>query len=329
MTLTAKLPEIYLPPRYSYIGVFLTMACPYRCSYCINQFDSPRSSHPTMPAADWINALQRLTNLDRPDGRIPVTLQGGEPSVHPGFYDIINQLSPQIKIDILTNLSFDASEMISRVDPQRLRRDAPYASIRVSYHPEQASLDELLAKVHQLQNAGFSIGVYGVMHPAQSDIILAACRRARNEGIDFRTKEFLGFHQDKLYGQYKYPHACTISMEQVSDQINFPDNPTVQCRTTELLIGPDGNVYRCHHDLYDAYQPIGHILDADFQIKDEFLPCSNYGHCNPCDIKVKTNRLQQFGHTSVEINFSDHITTQNLPGSLPENVKNTSSVIVG
>jgi len=329
MTVTANLPEIYLPSRYSYIGVFLTMACPYRCSYCINQFDYPRSSHPTMPAADWINALHRLTNLGRPDGQIPITLQGGEPSVHSGFYDIINQLSPNIKIDILTNLSFDVTKMIARVDPQRLKRQAPYASIRVSYHPEQTSLDELLQKVHRLQNAGFSIGVYGVMHPAQSDIILAASHRARNEGIDFRTKEFLGNYKGKLYGQYKYPRACTSSVEQFSDQINFPDNPAVQCRTTELLIGPDGSVYRCHHDLYNAYQPIGHILDADFQIKDEFLSCSNYGHCNPCDIKVKTNRLQQFGHTSVEIKFSEQANPQNPISPFPEPVKNIPSVIVG
>ncbi|MBI5232727.1 MAG: radical SAM protein, partial [Deltaproteobacteria bacterium] len=38
-----------------------------------------------------------------------------------------------------------------------------------------------------------------------------------------------------------------------------------------------------------------------FDIEDIFRVCHVFGHCNPCDIKVKTNRFQQWGHTSVEI----------------------------
>jgi len=34
---------------------------------------------------------------------------------------------------------------------------------------------------------------------------------------------------------------------------------------------------------------------------DEYRDCKFYGDCNPCDIKVKTNRFQQSGHTSVDI----------------------------
>ncbi|KPK74703.1 MAG: hypothetical protein AMJ79_13360, partial [Phycisphaerae bacterium SM23_30] len=52
---------------------------------------------------------------------------------------------------------------------------------------------------------------------------------------------------------------------------------------------------------YEQFEPVGHILDPDYQMIGEFLPCDCYGHCNPCDVKIKTNRLQQFGHTSVTI----------------------------
>jgi len=75
----------------------------------------------------------------------------------------------------------------------------------------------------------------------------------------------------------------------------------VLCRTTELIIGPNGNIYRCHSDLYANRKPIGNLLDSDFEIEDKFRECDFYGHCNPCDIKIKTNRFQQFGHTSVKI----------------------------
>ena len=51
----------------------------------------------------------------------------------------------------------------------------------------------------------------------------------------------------------------------------------------------------------DCRAAIGHILDESFVIEDIFRPCRAFGLCNPCDIKVKTNRFQQYGHTSVEI----------------------------
>jgi len=34
---------------------------------------------------------------------------------------------------------------------------------------------------------------------------------------------------------------------------------------------------------------------------DEYRECYFYGDCNPCDVKIKTNRFQQYGHTSVDI----------------------------
>lgn len=287
----SSLPKVPITQDCNYIAVFLTFACPYRCSYCINSFESePGRYGRMMRGPDWVRGLSRLTNLEKPDGLVPVTLQGGEPSMHPEFYEIINALPERIRIDILTNLSFDVEEMIAKVNPDRLRREAPYASIRVSYHPQQMDLDETLAKTHRLLEAGFHIGVWSVRHPQQEEIVLAARERAAREGIDFRLKDFLGYYRGKLYGQYKYPDACSMQAKQ-----------RVQCRTTELILGPGGEAYRCHHDLYENYPPVGHILDPGFQPAGEFQSCDCYGYCNPCDIKVKTNRLQQFGHTSVAI----------------------------
>ena len=117
---------------------------------------------------------------------------------------------------------------------------------------------------------------------------------AKGKGIDFRTKEFLGVHDGKMHGTMKYDGACDQAFAKQA-----------LCRTTELILGPNGGVYRCHSDLYEQRKPIAGILDPEFQIDDQFRPCEVYGHCNPCDIKVKTNRFQVFGHTSVEIKTSE------------------------
>ena len=108
-------------------------------------------------------------------------------------------------------------------------------------------------------------------------------------GIDFRTKEFLGELRGKVYGTYKY-------------QAGLNGNPKkALCRTTELLIAPDMSVYRCHADLYNQRNPLGHLLDPEFRIEDKPRTCEWFGLCNPCDIKTKFDRFQEMGHCAVEV----------------------------
>lgn len=279
---------VAVPERYNYVGVFLTLACNLRCSYCINRIGELHRSERLLSGEEWLLALNRLQN--RPD--LPITLQGGEPTLHPDFYQIVNGLRPDLPIDLLTNLQFEVDEFMARIAPDRLRRQAPYASIRVSYHPESMALEPLMVKVLKLLAGGYSIGIWGVDHPARHLEMVRAGEECRKAGIDFRLKEFLGSHQDRWYGTYKYP-----------DSFRRGRPRQVECRTSELLVGPDGRVYRCHSDLYAGRPGVGSFLDTEFRIEDRFRACGSYGECNPCDVKLKTNRFQKFGHTSVEIEF--------------------------
>lgn len=281
---------IVIPDNHNYIAVFLTLACNLRCSYCINKFETGHLEKERLTGEQWVEGLNRIVSRDD----LPVTLQGGEPSLHPDFLHILNHVKPSLNIDILTNLQFDVEKFMRSVDPHRIKRQAPYASIRVSYHPQTMKLEPLVEKVLKMQQAGYSIGIWGVLHPTQEKEILAAQAYAREKGIDFRTKEFLGVYNGTMYGTMKYEGACDHQFA-----------TKVQCRTTELIIGPNGGIYRCHSDLYEQRPPISSILDPSFEIDDRFRPCEVFGHCNPCDIKVKTNRFQEFGHTSVEIQIPD------------------------
>ena len=282
---------IIIPQTYNYIAIFLSLACNLKCRYCINYFEEGKFAKKHLTGEDWIKGLNRI--VSRED--IPVTLQGGEPSLHKDFIYILNNIKPELNIDILTNLQFDEDEFIRSVNPKRIKRKSAYASIRVSYHPETMQLDPLIKKVLKLQNNGFSAGIWGVMHPAQEMEILRAKEYCISLGIDFRMKEFLGEYDGKIYGTYRYKGACDKK---------FTRN--VLCRTTELIIGSYGDIYRCHSDLYEDRKSIGNILNENFEIEDKFRDCNVFGHCNPCDVKIKTNRLQQFGHTSVEIKFDGY-----------------------
>lgn len=277
-------------PQHNYIAFFLTFACSLKCDYCINDHNrQSRISYPHMSPDEWIKAANRLILRDD----LPLTLQGGEPTLYKGFYEIVNEVKPEIKMDLMTNLTFNVDEFIKKAPVWRFTREAPYASIRVSYHPGQNDIDEIIIKTIALQDAGFRIGIYGIEHPDETirNHIYEVKKRCLDLGLDFRLKEFLGFYKGKLHGTYKYADAISSSLK------------ACMCKTTELLVSPAGHVFRCHSDLYNHREPIAHILDEGFDADflDTFRGCSFYGDCNPCDIKVKTNRFQIFGHTSVEI----------------------------
>ncbi len=275
--------KILLPKSYNYIGVFLTMRCNLNCDYCINHFGETKKDWQELSGDDWIKGLARIETRED----LPITLQGGEPCDHPDFYYIIKELHKQKKqLDLLTNGMFDVREFYQNITSCIFQRQAKYASIRFSFH-QNTNLLGLALKVQSLRLTGYSVGIWGLKHPMmerRNEQMKDLCKWL---GIDYREKEFL----DENYKGYKYPNAIS----------GKKSKNLVMCRPSELLIAPNGDIFKCHSDLYSGFNPITNILDERMTIGDKFYPCGNYGLCNPCDIKIKTNRFQEDGHTSVEI----------------------------
>ena len=296
MFMEKELKPIIIPENYKYIAVFLAMRCHLNCSYCLNNLENSKDFNRTkfkeLTGEEWVKALNRIKSKQD----VPITFSGGEPFLHKDFFYILNNLNPELKVDILTNLYFDKNiieKFIKEVNPERLKRNSPYPSIRVSYHPEQMEAKKLIDNVKRLQESGFNIGIYSVQYPSPNQLqaITQMQFRALDTGILFRLKDFTGFFKGELYGDYsKYPNS--ILQEKTK---------RVSCKTSELLIGPNADVYRCHSDLYSEENAVGNLLNPDFTLEDKFRECSKYGKCHPCDVKLKTNYKQQLGHTSVEI----------------------------
>lgn len=267
---------IEIPASYNYCSAFLTFACNLKCPYCINKYNG-LYKYDHMEIDDWVEGLRRIRTT--PD--LPITLSGGEPTLYRGFCYIINRCEEYF--DVLTNGEFDPRWFASKVEPNRLWRGARYSSIRFSYHPHQTNPVMLLLKVRYLLSKGYSVGIWAVDN--KDPIIRRVGTVAKLLGIDFRLKEFL----DDKHGSYKYPAGLDGKRK------------TCLCKPSELLIAPDGRLFRCHYDLYHGVNSYGHILDKKVNIPTDFIPCNNYGLCSPCDLKLKFNRFQEHGHCSVEI----------------------------
>ncbi len=335
---TAPLSRLPVPADVNYVGVFLTFRCNLDCSYCINdpvqQGNRGALVHrgcSEMSPQQWAAALGRL---DLP-ADLPLTLQGGEPTLYDhgrGLGEILAAVDA--RFDLLTNLALPPERMALCLgaSANKLRREAPYPSIRVSYHPAEMNrvwgegITTLIERYERLAELGFAVtgdkrtsdvGIYMVDHPDNAATFRQA--RAAAEGrVAFEAKEFLGTHDGQLYGTYKYPFSTNLLAGGIFDR-PLP----CECRTSELLIDPLGFIWPCHFYLYETwtrtppiaaframteagfvmdgaladampFRPVGHILDPGLSLADirRFHPCTSYGQCIGCDTKVKNDRFQ-------------------------------------
>jgi len=274
-----------IPDGVNYFEAFLTFACPLKCGYCINGDTKPQKS---MSASEWVDGLNRIDF-----GDVPLTLGGGEPTVHPEFFDILDGVDRRTSIDLLTNAQFDIGEFIARTTPDRFTKPESmpaYRPIRISYHPSQMDAVETIDKTKQLQDAGFAVGLFSINHPNHLKANMGMAELARQKQVYFFVKDFLGDFDCTRFGHYKYPEAIDGSKKEAL------------CRTKDFLVGPAGDIYKCHRDLYKGENPIGNIQDDDVPMSQRtFSQCSNYGHCNPCDVKKRANRFLDTGDCNVEI----------------------------
>jgi len=271
--------------QFNYAEVFLTLKCNLGCSYCINDVDGVKRDREELSAKQWARAINRFK------WKIPLTLGGGEPTMYKEFYPLLNKIKKEINLELLTNLTFDPIEFINRTNPERFtKKEKAYKSIRASYHPEKHNPMTLINNAQILQDNDFRVGIFGLNHPDNMKANMDMAEYARQSGVYFFIKDFLGEINNHKFGFLKYP-----------DAVGKEKGKSVLCRTKNITIGPNGDAYKCHRDLYHDQYPIGNITDGSFNFKYRFRKCLDYGLCNPCDVKQRTNRFLEMGDSNVEI----------------------------
>ncbi|MBN1124168.1 MAG: radical SAM protein [Sedimentisphaerales bacterium] len=287
--------KIIIPDEYDYVGVFLTEACHLSCAYCITRHHGASygaNQYKPLSPQQWIRGLNRL---DLPSD-VPITLQGGEPFLYKGIWQILENI--RHKVDILTALPpyLTKEHFLGLRTLEWNRREAPYPLIRVSYHGGQNDYKKLIERIADLQEI-LSIGLFYLDYPATAHEETEQIREfAQRYGVEVRSKEFLGWWQGRQYGTILYDRACE----------GTPVGIPVLCRNSVVPIAPDGTIFRCHSDLYfhRISGAIGHILDEHIELPTEHSICHHFGLCSECDVKVKTNRYQVYGYTSADIRFT-------------------------
>lgn len=276
------LPKLQIPDTLNYIGAFLTLECNLSCSYCINDPQQAgqreilfpiqaKSMRKCLSPTQWGQALSRIPY--RQD--LPITLQGGEPMLYWGGKGLGMILSETPHyFDLLTNFALNPDVFANNLNAQqhKLQRDAPYPSIRVSYHVEEMNrvwhgrgFAELVNRCEALSDYGFrvspvkaksDVGIYMVAHP--DNHVTVEMESIMAGRVPFETKEFLGMHEGKLYGHYLYPFSTDLIASDI-----HPNTLGCECRTTELLLDPLGFIWGCHFYLYQSWVAGGPVREFD------------------------------------------------------------------
>lgn len=303
------LSQLQLPDSLNYVGVFLTLECNLGCSYCINDPEQTgqrgalfpikvKQQRNSLTPAEWVRALNRIPNsLD-----LPITLQGGEPMLYwkgKGLGMILSE-TPHY-YDLLTNFALKPEVFASNLNGQqaKLQRDAPYPSIRISYHADEMNrtwhgdgFTELVNRCVALADHGFKVspnkaesdvGIYMVAHPQNR--VTTEMEAVYVGRVPFETKEFLGVDEGVLHGHYLYPFSTDLIASGI-----HPQTLSCECRTTELLLDPLGFIWGCHYYLYRSWVEGGPVKEFEALEAQDFR-FSEWG------VKIfKGHKLVPVGH---------------------------------
>jgi MoaA/NifB/PqqE/SkfB family radical SAM enzyme len=255
--------------------------CNYRCPYCVYglvEFDRRKVSY-FYDAAQWIARWKRMYEKY---GEGNIILTGGEPTLYPGFDDMVLELNRWYWVAFDTNLSWDKEKLaafLKRARPDKVR-------FEISFHPTETEIEPFLEKAQMVKDAGFGYINRLVAYPSR----LAELSRYRDlfdrRGLTFVVNPFQGEFEGKRYPESYTPQdraaisGATVAIEgersnashkEFVSQILARESPKGRsCRSgyQHVRVEDDGTVYRCGEYSTQKWEPLGHFFDDALELWD-------------------------------------------------------------
>ncbi|MHB9154388.1 MAG: radical SAM protein [Endomicrobiales bacterium] len=291
-----KYPRVY-PPYRVHWNWDISFKCNFGCSYCEVIKRETEFKYTPLDLGKWREVWDRMFELY---WCTHVRFSGGEPSLYPGFWDLVALLLEKHTVDVTTNLSSPLKDIMDRVPPGGL-------SISASFHPQFADMDEFLEKVKRLHFNGYPSTIAYVGYPPHLHRIPEYKKRAEAEHIYFKLIPFIGTYNGRQYPPSYTPEERLLleglardSHDQHLNDMNTrwyewrvkkkDEGPAgkikkdAPCRMGQMYakIHPDGTVTRCCAGYHGKDSGnMGNIADEDFRLHDEALPCQVSYQC-PC-----------------------------------------------
>ena len=254
--------------------------------------------YPFVSGKQWVAALNAVASRRKKKNlfstkKKKIAIIGGEPTLHPDFAYIINNLDNDWRITVTSNfasLFFEGKR--GRLDEIKRKKGL---RLNGSYHfLEGMSIDKFMENVLKTKKAGITVDtLFIVMHPEHKDQASRYREVLLKAGCEVKFQRFYGYAHGKLYpvAQANYDK----NLEQSDGIRNYPAyregfgqgrHAPVYCKMNNVLFAPNGDVYNCHYKLYTKSEDkFGNLFTDDYinTKSSEYFLCRDYGSCNPCD----------------------------------------------
>lgn len=245
-------------------GWDLCHRCNYQCPYCGIWQDHPELDIILSPQ-EWGKIWDRIYDMY---GKCRLYISGGEPSVYPNFYELIDVVTQKHFPDICTNLSLDVDKIINKFTPKDLR-------ISATFHPSMANFNDFFEKAVKIKDFLADKQVYYVCFPNQIRVMPQRKEMFKTEGINLiplplRGDKFaLNSEEEKEIIEKLSPYKNSEKIEYQLHNIS-PKDKLCRAGKDYAVIRVDGTIDRC-----SQYKncSIGKITDNNFSLFDEYKPC--------------------------------------------------------
>jgi hypothetical protein len=247
------------------LGWDLCHRCNYRCPYCGVWKDHPENDV-LLPAREWGKIWGQIHDRY---GECHIYISGGEPSVYPEFYELVQVLTAHHYPEICTNLSWDVRRLVPLLAPGRLK-------IAPTFHPSFADFEEFFEKAVFVREYLPDAQVYYVAHPRQIREMPERSARFREHGIKLiplplRGDGFtLNSEEEKKIIEDISPYKGSEKMEYQLQNVS-PRGKLCRAGKDYAVIRVNGSVDRCSQCSDGG---VGNLADPEFKLFDDPQPCA-------------------------------------------------------
>lgn len=258
-----------------FLEISLTRSCNYNCSWCNQRYDLTKPMYNMRDSArrifkntlrsgqEWIEGLNSNPGKSEYDRLV---FSGGEPSLHPDFFDIVSKVKDYRSVIVVTNLSFDISKLINAC-----RDSNSHVIVQPSFHFEFVAFEpfvkkmKALDKYHLLSNF---IPVSIVDLPDRKEP-RDYKKKFKQEGYTASIYKFEGYYD----GKFIYSDVKGFG--------SLGECRSVSCSSSVNFACPNGDVVFCPSDTYsNEVKTYGNICDKISTVVPDQRNCDRYGACH-------------------------------------------------
>lgn len=278
-----------LPPPIPSVEWEITTKCNYKCDYCCQKlytkFFWKHSSNEVVEAM-----FNYFNNLE---GQWLIKISGGEPIIHPRFFEIVNNIKQNNhKFSTTTNFSLPLKKLTEIVDTLGDNFLYITASLHLTEIADSNEFIQKAIKFNKIKAPGTKFIVTSVLVEEYFDKLIEMEKIFSNENVNF---ELSPLKNTTTYVKYKNLNINNYIEEKGLrnvDKIRHQNLFGTKCFTGNKFfrVNVNGDVLRCYN-----FQPgflLGNIAKGSFKPFEDAKPCLS----TKCSCTVPANRnMIRFG----------------------------------